>query len=184
MRENLATFRAHLESLSTVRLTEEVSLAVRLLSEYGDRTALFDTSGAVGRPGAGGQGQTAAVLHRVARRRCAATAAPDCLAENLRALRNPSDDVQFEMLVAPSVEDAITAVALNGEIQAAIIRHDLPLRSHERLPLMTQLLGTKDLPVATDRTYDWVECGEWSPGAATAHRSVSAHRRIDRRVDR
>ena len=42
--ENLATFRAHLESLSTVRLSEEVSLAVRLLSEYGDRTALFDTS--------------------------------------------------------------------------------------------------------------------------------------------
>lgn len=41
---NLATFRAHLESLSTVRLAEEVSLAVRLLSEYGDRTALFDTS--------------------------------------------------------------------------------------------------------------------------------------------
>src|SRR6185312_6016935 len=39
---NLATFRAHLDSLSTVRLTEEVALAVRLLSEYGDRTALFD----------------------------------------------------------------------------------------------------------------------------------------------
>ena len=43
-RENLATFRAHLDGLSTVRLAEEVSLAVRLLSEYGDRTALFDTS--------------------------------------------------------------------------------------------------------------------------------------------
>lgn len=42
--QNLATFRAHLDSHSTVRLTEEVSLAVRLLSEYGDRTALFDTS--------------------------------------------------------------------------------------------------------------------------------------------
>src|ERR1700759_2752589 len=41
---NLATFRAHLESLSTVRLAEEVSLAVRLLSEYGDRAGLFDTS--------------------------------------------------------------------------------------------------------------------------------------------
>src|SRR6202000_2581700 len=41
---NLAAFRAHLESLSTVRLTEEVSLAVRLLSEYGDRAGLFDTS--------------------------------------------------------------------------------------------------------------------------------------------
>src|SRR5438128_11152752 len=42
--EKLGTFRAHLESLSTVRLTEEVSLAVRLLSEYGDRAGLFDTS--------------------------------------------------------------------------------------------------------------------------------------------
>ena len=42
--ENLAAYRAHLDSLSTVRLAEEVSLAVRLLSEYGDRTALFDTS--------------------------------------------------------------------------------------------------------------------------------------------
>ena len=41
---NLATFRAHLESLSVVRLSEEVSLAVRLLSEYGDRAGLFDTS--------------------------------------------------------------------------------------------------------------------------------------------
>ena len=42
--QNLATFRAHLERLSTVRLSEEVSLAVRLLSEYGDRAGLFDTS--------------------------------------------------------------------------------------------------------------------------------------------
>jgi len=42
--ENLATFRAHLDVLSTVRLAEEVSLAVRLLSEYGDRAGLFDTS--------------------------------------------------------------------------------------------------------------------------------------------
>src|SRR3984957_20812378 len=33
--ENLATYRAHLERLSTVRLADEVSLAVRLLSEYG-----------------------------------------------------------------------------------------------------------------------------------------------------
>ena len=53
---------------------------------------------------------------------------PESLAESLRALRSPSDDVQFELLVVSSVEDAITAVALNGEIQAAIIRHDLPLR--------------------------------------------------------
>ncbi len=44
IRGNLATFRAHLDSHSTVRLTEEVSLIARLPSEYGDRTALFDTS--------------------------------------------------------------------------------------------------------------------------------------------
>jgi hypothetical protein len=69
--------------------------------------------------------------------------------------------VQFELLVVSSVEDAITAVALNGEIQAAIIRHDLPLRFRDRLPLMTTLLGTKSLPVATDLTHDWIECGEW-----------------------
>ncbi len=87
--------------------------------------------------------------------------APDCLAESLRALRNPSDDVQFEVLVAPSVEDAITAVALNGEIQAAIIRHDLPLRSRDRVPLMNTLLGASDDAVSTDRAHDWVECGEW-----------------------
>ncbi len=69
--ENLATFRAHLERLSTVRLADEVSLAVRLLSEYGDRTALFDTFCPVGRPGVGGPSQTAAVLHGAARRRLA-----------------------------------------------------------------------------------------------------------------
>ena len=41
------------------------------------------------------------------------------------------------MPLVASVEDAVTAVALNGEIQAAVIRHDLPLRSRDRLPLMT-----------------------------------------------
>src|SRR6202008_4137801 len=41
---NLVAFRGYLDELATVRLAEEVSLAVRLLSEYGDRTALFDTA--------------------------------------------------------------------------------------------------------------------------------------------
>lgn len=57
-------------------------------------------------------------------------------------------------------------VALNGEIQAAIIRHDIPLRSQERLPLMTHLLGSKNLPVVTDRTHESVECGEWIQNCA------------------
>jgi arginine decarboxylase len=160
---NLATFCGYLENRATVRLTEEVSLAVRLLSEYGDRAALFDTS------------ESLADQELVARAKQqqfytvlladdAPAEAPESLAESLRALRDPSDEVQFELLVVASVEDAITAVALNGEIQAAIIRHDLPLRSRDRVPLMTTLLGANDSAadaVAIDRTHDWVECGEW-----------------------
>src|SRR6201999_2788170 len=41
------------------------------------------------------------------------------------------------------------------------IRHDIPLRSHDRVPLMNTLLGVNDEVVATDRTHDYVECGEW-----------------------
>ncbi len=156
----LAVFRGYLTDLATEPLTEEVALAVRLLTEYGDRAALFNPSASL------------ADQELVARARQqqfytvlladdSPPAAPESLAESLRALRTPSDDVQFELLVVSSVEDAITAVALNGEIQAAIVHDDLPLRSSDRLPLMTTLLGAKDGTVATDRTQDWVECGEW-----------------------
>ena len=160
--QNLATFRAHLESLSTVRLTEEVSMAVRLLSEYGDRAGLFDTSAPLADQELVAQAKKQQ-FYTVLLADDAPATAPDCLAECLRALRNPSDDVQFEVLVAPSVEDAIAAVALNGEIQAAIIRDDLPLRSRDRLPLMNTLLGPNEdaADVIPDRANDWVECGEW-----------------------
>lgn len=160
--ENLAVFRAHLESLSTVRLTEEVSLAVRLLSEYGDRAGLFDTSAPLDDQELVAQAKQQH-FYTVLLADDAPSTAPDSLAECLRALRCPSDDVQFEILVVPSVEDAITAVALNGEIQAAIIRDDLPLRSRDRLPLMNTLLGPNEDAgdVIPDRSNDWVECGEW-----------------------
>src|SRR6516225_2738260 len=161
--ENLAVFRAHLEALSTVRLSEEVSLAVRLLSEYGDRAGLFDTTAPLA-----DQELVASAkqqqFYTVLLADDAPTTAPDCLAECLSALRSPSDDMQYELLVVTSIEDAITAVALNGEIQAAIIRHDLPLRSHDRLPLMNALLGPNDSAgavVVPDCAQDWVECGEW-----------------------
>lgn len=157
---NLATFRAHLESLSTVRLTEEVSMAVRLLSEYGDRAGLFDTSAPLADQELVAQAKQQQ-FYTVLLADDAPATAPDCLAECLRALRNPSDDVQFEILVVPSVEDAIAAVALNGEIQAAIIRDDLPLRSRDRLPLMNTLLGANEDVEIPDRANDWVECGEW-----------------------
>ncbi|MDT5175148.1 MAG: hypothetical protein QOG37_2399 [Mycobacterium sp.] len=160
--DNLAIFRGHLEGLSTVRLTEEVSLATRLLSEYGDRTALFDLSAPLADQELVAQAKQQQ-FYTVLLADDAPGTAPDCLADALRELRNAAEDIQFEILLAPSVEDAITAVALNGEIQAAIIRHDLPLRSRDRVPLMTTLLGAndEDEPVVSDRSHDWVECGEW-----------------------
>jgi arginine decarboxylase len=158
--ENLAVFREYLENLATVSLSEKVSLAVRLLSEYGDRAALFDTSTSLADQELVARAKEQQ-FYTVLLADDSPPTAPEGLAESLRALRDPSDDVQFELLIVTSVEDAITAVALNGEIQAAIIRHDIPLRSHDRVPLMNTLLGANDAVVATDRTHDYVECGEW-----------------------
>jgi arginine decarboxylase len=161
--QNLATFRGHLDMLSTVRLAEEVSLAVRLLSEYGDRAGLFDTTAPLAEQELVAQAKQQQ-FYTVLLADDAPATAPDSLAECLRELRNPSDDVQYELLVVGSIEDAITAVALNGEIQAAIIRHDLPLRSRDRVPLMNTLLGAAGKgvqDVAAADTHDWVECGEW-----------------------
>jgi arginine decarboxylase len=158
--ENLAAFREYLDNLATVSLTEKVSLAVRLLSEYGDRAALFDTSTSLADQELVARAKEQQ-FYTVLLADDSPSTAPEGLAESLRALRDAGDDVQFELLMVTSVEDAITAVALNGEIQAAIIRHDIPLRSRDRVPLMTTLLGANDEVVATDRTHDWVECGEW-----------------------
>ncbi len=157
---SLEAFRGYLADLATERLADEVSLAVRLLSEYGDRAALFDTAAPLADQELVARAKQQQ-FYTVLLADDSPSSVPESLAQSLRALRTPSDDVQFELLVVSSVEDAITAVALNGEIQAAIIRHDLPLRSHDRLPLMTTLLGAKSLPVASDLTHDWVECGEW-----------------------
>src|SRR6201996_1011249 len=158
--ENLAAYRGYLDQLATVSLAEQVSLAVRLLSEYGDRAALFDTSSSLADQELVARAKEQQ-FYTVLLADDAPVNAPEGLAESLRAVRDVGDDVQFELLVVSSVEDAITAVALNGEIQAAIIRHDIPLRSHDRVPLMTTLLGRNDDVIATDRTHDWVECGEW-----------------------
>jgi len=158
--QNLEEFRGYLRDMATERLSEEVSLAVRLLSEYGDRAALFDMTA----PLADQELQARArqqQFYTVLLADDSGLLAPETLAESLRALRNPSEDVQFELLVVSSIEDAITAVALNGEIQAAIIRHDLPVQSRDRLPLMTALLGTRNAPITNDITHNWIECGQW-----------------------
>lgn len=152
--------RGHLSSMDTAQLAEQASLAVRLLAEYGERAALFDTTGPLA-----GQELAARAAQRqfytVLLADDSPTTAPDGLIGALRSLRRDSDEVQYEILLVSSVEDAITAVALNGEIQAVIIRHDLPLRSPHHSSIMTKLLGVETIEVATDRTYDWVECGQW-----------------------
>lgn len=158
--ERLGRLAALLDGLDTVALSEQTSVAARLLAEYGDRAHLFDDRTAV---------EDQELIARAARRQFytvlladdTPATAPDGLAGALRALRRPADDIQYEILVVTSVEDAITAVALNGEIQAAIVRHDLPLRSADRRPIMTRLLGVDPVAVAPDRTYDWIECGQW-----------------------
>ena len=178
--ENLATFRTHLETQAVVRLSEEVSLAVRLLSEYGDRTALFDLSAPLADQELVAQAKQQQ-FYTVLLADDSPITTPDCLAESLRALRCPTDDVQFELLVVPSVEDAITAVALNGEIQAAIIRHDVPLRSRDRVPLMNTLLGITDGPIGRDCSQRLHRMRRVDPRAAATYRPLSADRRVDRR---
>ena len=156
----LAKFRRYLSDQKVIRLTDEVSLAVRLLSEYGDRAALFDIAAPLADQELVARAKQQQ-FYTVLLADDSPAEAPDSLAHSLRALREAADDVQFELLVVASIEDAITAVALNGEIQAAIIRHDLPLRSRERLPVMTTLLGANHDAEATDCSYDAIECGEW-----------------------
>lgn len=158
--EKLAVFRDHLAALATVSLSEEVSLSARLLSEYGDRAALFDTSVALDDQELVAQAKRQQ-FYTVLIADDSPPEAPESLAESLRALRDPTDEVQIGLLVVPSVEDAVTAIALNGEIQAAIIRDDLPLRSRDRLPLMTTLLGARDDAPISDCGRDAIECGEW-----------------------
>ncbi|GAA3638997.1 aminotransferase class I/II-fold pyridoxal phosphate-dependent enzyme [Microlunatus ginsengisoli] len=158
--ERLARLRDHLDDMDTVELAEQANLAARLLEEYGDRAALFDDDAPL---------EEQELVARASQQQFytvlladdSPVTSPDGLAGSLRALRRPTDEVQYEILQVSSVEDAITAVALNGEIQAAIIRHDLALRSRDRLPIMTRVLGVESIEVAIDRTYDWVECGQW-----------------------
>ncbi len=157
---NLATFRGYLESMATVSLTERVSLVVRLLSNYGDRAALFDLGLPLSDQELVAQARQQQ-FYTVLLADDAPPDVPESLVESLRRLRSPDDEVQVEWLVVSSVEDAVTAVALNGEIQAAIVRHDLPLRSRDRVPLMNTLLGADDDAGSVDGGRDAIECGEW-----------------------
>ncbi|WP_395727365.1 aminotransferase class I/II-fold pyridoxal phosphate-dependent enzyme [Nakamurella sp.] len=152
--------RGQLALGDTAGLAAQTNLAARLLEEYGDRAAMFDLATSLPEQELVARASQQQ-FHTVLLADDSPATDPEGLAGALRSLQRPGDDVQYAVLRVTSVEDAITAVALNGEIQAAIIRHDLALRSTDRLPLMSRLLGVDGIEVATDRTYDWVECGQW-----------------------
>ena len=126
----------HIESLldghDVVALADVVSNVTSLLNTYGDRASLLPDEEVI--DGTGGFDRstphyfTLLVADRVA----------PGVAHNVRAalhaLRSESDDFVFEVLLVDNVEDAAVAVMVNGEINACIIRDDLPLRSDDPVP--------------------------------------------------
>ena len=84
----MAAFREYLDNLATVSLEEKVSLAVRLLSEYGDRAALFDTSVSLVDQELVARAKEQQ-FYTVLLADDSPPTAPEGLAESLRALRDP-----------------------------------------------------------------------------------------------
>jgi len=64
----------------------------------------------------------------------------ELLRVNLRRLRRPDDPFVYEIVVVPSVEDALIAVLFNFNIQACVIRYGFPFESHNQLDVLRQLL--------------------------------------------
>ena len=96
--ENLATFRGHLESLSTVRLSRR-GVAGRATAERIRRPrGLFDTSAPLADQELVARAKQQQ-FYTVLLADDAPVTAPESLAECLRALHDPADDVQFELLV-------------------------------------------------------------------------------------
>src|ERR1700743_1731603 len=99
--ENLAIYCGYLDQLATVSLAEQVSLAVRLLSEYRERAALFATSISLADQELVARAKEQQ-FYTVLLADDAPVNAPEGLAESLRAVRGVGGDVQFEVLVGYS----------------------------------------------------------------------------------
>ena len=113
-------------------LASVVDNVTSLLNTYGDRAALLSYDEVV----AGTGGFEHAVPHYftllIADR--VAPGVARAVRRSLLSARSDSDDFVFEVLLVDNVEDAAVAVLANGEINACIIRDDLPLRSDNPLP--------------------------------------------------
>lgn len=64
----------------------------------------------------------------------------DRIRTGLREIRRPEDRFSYEIVVAPSFEDALIAVLFNPTIQCCLIHDGLPLESRQELGLLEQYL--------------------------------------------
>lgn len=62
----------------------------------------------------------------------------------LRNMRRPEDQFVYDIVVVPSLEDALIAVLFNYNIQAAVIRYGFPLRSVNHLEILQRYLSKID----------------------------------------
>jgi arginine decarboxylase len=62
----------------------------------------------------------------------------------LRNMRRPEDQFVYDIVVVPSLEDALIAVLFNYNIQAAVIRYGFPLRSENHLEILQRYLSKID----------------------------------------
>ena len=62
----------------------------------------------------------------------------------LRAMRRQEDQFVYETVFVPTLEDALIATVLNPQLQAVIIRYDLPLKSLNRLEPVRRALNRID----------------------------------------
>ncbi|MFA9421207.1 MAG: ornithine decarboxylase, partial [Gammaproteobacteria bacterium] len=61
--------------------------------------------------------------------------------EGLRKMRRPEDQFVYDIVVVPSLEDALIAVLFNYNIQAAVIRYGFPLHSENHLEILQRYLA-------------------------------------------
>ena len=62
----------------------------------------------------------------------------------LHAFRRPDDPLVYELLLVRSFDAALACVLLNHEVQAVIMRPDVPIRSHTALGLFDGLIDEYD----------------------------------------
>lgn len=128
---------AHIEELldnddDAVALAAVVDNLTSLLNTYGDRAALLPEDEVLA--GNGGFERTTPHYFTLLIADRVAPGVARAVRSALRAARRESDDFVFEVLLVDNVEDAAVAVVANGEINACLIRDDLPLRSDNPLP--------------------------------------------------